>query len=77
MTGRRKCFQREAIEAKLGRLAWENGGDKGWVIQYLPENDPTQTADWPRQHQFLAVKAVEFFRALDPFVQSIKSVGQD
>ena len=68
---------KDVLEATLGRLSWETGGaEKGWLVQYIPQNDPTQVGDWPRQHQILAAKVVEFFRVLDPYVQAVVGAGE-
>lgn len=61
---------KEEIEAELGAsLDWDGNADWAMGVTWnLPQNDPTQEADWPRQHKLLASKIVAFYRALDPYV---------
>jgi hypothetical protein len=65
---------REDIERRVGnQLKWScnEGMNRAWVILCLQGLDPRQRDDWPRQQRLLAQKTVEFWRALDPFVQPL------
>jgi len=66
--------QQKAIEDAVGApLSWDANpnSNRAWILWEFPDLDPNQRADWPRQHQILAAKTVEFFQALDPFVRPL------
>jgi hypothetical protein len=63
------------IENTLGaELRWGDNVTKneGWATWRLSGNDANLQSDWPRQHQLLAKKAVEFHRAFNPFIEEFE-----
>lgn len=69
--------EKDAIESAFGESLWwdeyerKNGGSIG--ISY--ENfDPDDREDWERQHQFLAEKLTELFRAVEPVVTELDGI---
>lgn len=66
--------KRNDVEKTLGAsLVWQERAhiNKGFVVWRLATNDPQEEKDWPRQHQLLAAKAIEFYRAFDPHIQEL------
>ena len=66
--------QQAAIESAVGApLSWDSNPNtnRAWILLEFPDLDANQREDWPRQHQFLATKTVEFYRTLDPFVRPL------
>lgn len=66
--------QREGIEAELGyRLDWEElpEGRDSRISASLPDTDPEDQTDWPRQHAWLATRLSEFYRV---FVNRVRSL---
>ena len=60
---------KEEIERDLGyRLNWEElpEGKQSRIAVYLNDADPTDKADWPRQHEWLAKKINELHRVFVP-----------
>jgi Domain of unknown function (DUF4268) len=61
--------QKEAIERELGYpLVWEElpEGIQSRIAVYLIDTDPTDKADWPRQHEWLAKKINELHKVFAP-----------
>jgi hypothetical protein len=57
--------QKEEIERELGyKLDWEElpEGKQSRIAIYLDDADPTNRADWPRQHEWLAKKINELHK---------------
>jgi hypothetical protein len=66
--------QQEAIEKAVGApLSWDSNPNtnRAWILLVFPDLDPNQRENWPSQHQFLAKKAVELYRAIDPFIRPL------
>lgn len=64
--------QRELIEDHLGyKLDWEElpEGRDSRIAVYLPSANPEDQSDWPRQHEWLAVRLNDLHRALAPRVK--------
>ncbi len=69
--------QKTELEKKLGGAWWwtdetvaNNRGYFGFRVEGF---DSSKTEDWPRQHELLATKIVEFYDLLDPYVQELES----
>lgn len=68
--------QKEAIEAEFGGpLSWERlPNRKESRIRIILDNaDPTNEADWPRQHEWLQARLEKLFAVLAPRVRLLKS----
>ena len=67
---------KEAIEAQLGaQLTWHELPDKqaSYVSLYLPDTNPLDRNDWPRQHEWLLTKLEDFYRVFAPQVKTLKA----
>lgn len=72
--------QREAVERAVGaELSWQlsEANNRAWVVLDLPQLNPANNDDWPRQQRELAEKTVAFYRAIDPFVTPLDSAAQE
>ena len=65
--------QSEEIEAKLGKLEWEeNPGKKSSVIRlYKKETDLTNETDWGTHHEWLKEKLELFDEVFRPLIQEL------
>lgn len=66
--------EREQIEKEIGgRLDWRRdpGEKHSEIILELPDVDPKDERDWPRQHEWLKKKLYAFYRAFAPKVRRI------
>jgi hypothetical protein len=66
--------QKAAIEAQLGPdLSWERLPLKkqSRIAIYQPNADPTDEAQWPAQHAWLAEKLEAFHRVFSPLVRAL------
>jgi Domain of unknown function (DUF4268) len=67
--------QKEDIERELGyKLEWEElpEGKQSRIAVYLNDADPTDKADWPRQHEWLAKKINELHKVFAPRVNALE-----
>jgi hypothetical protein len=67
--------QKDAIERELGyMLDWEElpEGLECRVSSSLSDADPTNKADWPRQHEWLAKRMNEMHRVFAPRVRALE-----
>jgi hypothetical protein len=78
--GRAKAYldvlkrNKDAIEGELGYpLEWEEMRQDCRVSVHLADSDPNQTADWPRQHAWLAERLNEMHRAFATRVGALES----
>lgn len=66
--------EREQIEGEIGaRLEWHRKPDQesSKIYLELPNVDPTNGHDWPRQHDWLLKKLEAFYRAFAPRVRRL------
>lgn len=57
---------RRAIEANLGETVRWDDGDQ-WNLGIRADADPTDRADWARQHKWLAQRLKKFIRVFQPY----------
>jgi uncharacterized protein with ParB-like and HNH nuclease domain len=70
--------QRDEIEAKLGmKLLWQElaFGKSSHITIRLPESNPASTADWPRQHEWIATKIEKFHAVFSRLCKSLDDGG--
>jgi hypothetical protein len=60
--------KRKQIAAQIGAPVGWNGDDDQWSVGVTMKADPTNTEEWPRQHQWLALRLNDFIGVFKPFV---------
>lgn len=66
--------RRAEIEADLGYgLDWQElpDGNDSRIASYLRDADPSDTDDWPRQHEWIVGRLLEFDRVFRPLVADL------
>jgi serine/threonine protein kinase/sugar lactone lactonase YvrE len=68
--------ERNQIEREIGaRLEWQEKPSKKYseIILNLPNVDPTNRQDWPRQHDWLLEKLEAFHKAFAPRIKNLRA----
>lgn len=70
--------ERAVIEGAVGTLEWDqkDGRDLHKIIIRKPDGDPSNEADWPAQHDWLATKLGLLHKSLSPRVQLLSAYAE-
>lgn len=74
-----KVHENEIAEEVGQSIRWQTNEaqNAAWIIMTVEGLHPSNTDDWPRQHAILAERTVEFFKAFDPFIRELESIGRN